>query len=347
MDDFDSAHTTTSWAALANMAQSDWSALDERLDEAATHLAQGRSREAYDVAIWILERDEEFVPALRIAAFAALEQEQPKQARQIVDRMLALDPAEWRNHVTNAWVLMAEKKRSKASDEAVFALHVAPSDPDAYACCAELNLLIGGKGEIAKQSAERSLKLDPTGVAPRLVLAELKGRAGHFDTAIEWAEEALTFSPNHPRALAVLAWAQTRAGNKKQASETYSRIAERSPDSEYLKEPETQRGAIREAYGCARGAFLAVFGVPLFLMIFAKIDARLPLLVLTLVAGTVTAIAPVRKWIALRLNPRRVAAASTADTWAKQNPDIVRGLMWTSFFAGLLLFNVIAVWQSW
>lgn len=338
MTEIDDLYVRNAWAGIAQMAQSDWSALDERFSEAFDLLRTGKSRSAYETCVWLLERDQTFSPALRIAALALIDMGEIKRARAVVDRLAGLDPADWRNRITEAWVLKVERKRKAAVALALDALHLAPDNPDVYSAVAMLTSTIGGQAKVAKEVADRALLLEPTAIVPRFVHATLLGHVGDWQAAIDLYEQALEISPNHEYALAALAFAQRADGQLSSSAATYQQLADTTPGSSYLT-PEPPPGTPLAMAGCARRLLLLSPISMITLILVVSTKPVMPLLILLVISASMTA-SPIRRWLAVRWKPVAMARASTKEAWHERNPDLIVGLVVCLTFAVLMLIAI-------
>lgn len=336
----DDRDVPANWAALINMVESDWTALDERLEEARAALASGESRQAAEVAVWVLERDQENIDALLVVIFAALDLGDRVRARAVANRMLSLDGTDWRVHIANAWVLLGEKQRKEAASEANFALHIEPYEALAFGSAAEILSRIGGKATIAEDAANRALELDPTAAGPHLVLARLRGYRGDWQSSEALCRQVLHRSPTNEVALASLAFYQQKQGKFKEANQTFDALADHWPESRYLI-PDEASSEAAEFLGCIH-TFLIWAGLSTFVLLAVLAAKPTALLVvLTVVAGAVTMITPLRTAIATRLRPRAMARAKTRKSWSDRHPDVVAGVLATTTMLILAVLTLL------
>ncbi len=335
----DSADFDETWMRLVQVATAEWTALDHRTNEAIELLRSRHPRAAYDVSIWVLERENEHSGALGVAILSLLQLKELKRARATASRLLEVAPEDWRSHVLSSWVMMAEKKKAEAVEVAASALHLAPADAQAYAAVAHVAAQVARHAGFAQTAAERAIALDPELIDPHFTLALLRELQGDWAGAIDRYGEALQTSPGDPRALMGLAEAQRLAGRRADAGRTYQSLADAAPESDELQDvlkPETPLSVFR----LLRSIAVLFFGALILMLVVAATKPTMTLLVITLVVAALTATTPVRRGIALRLKPRAMAQAKTKTSWPGRNPDFVAGLVASGCLVALLVISI-------
>jgi tetratricopeptide (TPR) repeat protein len=91
----------------------------------------------------------------------------------------------------------------------------------------------------AVAALNRSVRLDPNAVQPRVLLAKLLARRGELDQSIEHLERALQLEPDHVGATYQLAQAYARKGYSKRSKELFAKVSKAKADE---REQFTTRG---------------------------------------------------------------------------------------------------------
>ncbi len=161
----------------------------------------------------------------------ALKQHRPQQAKQVLERALALAPG-----VADAWRMMAAAQRALGlHSEAVGSLRRALEiNPDEAMAHLGLGITLHrcGKPDEALSAFERACELEPKSAACWFNLGNaLKLRGQHAERACDALERALSIDPGHIGARLTLAEAQTMLGRTDEAIGNYRDVLRRQPSN--------------------------------------------------------------------------------------------------------------------
>lgn len=220
---FSKGQADLGFAQLQEIATSDKSTIADM----AIISARLRQRD-YDAAlkaIDALERKQPDEPfAAQIRAGIQLEREDVAGARQSFAKALTIDPLYFPAAAGLAVLDLRDKKPDEARKHFDKLLAADPKNVQALLAIAELRAQAGAdKAEIAGLLAD-AIKLNPTVVAPRLLLIELNLRTTDTKAALTAAQDGVAALPDSPELLDALGRAQMASGDFNQAINSFNKL---------------------------------------------------------------------------------------------------------------------------
>ena len=310
------------------------------VDQALAALQAGDPRACYLHCVEALERDPEDYGALLLATYALLAVDDAKKAMITAQRLVDVHGEAWKSHIALGWVLVGVKEKRRAADVAMDAVRLAPGSVAASINAGEITAQLLSREAVARELAHRALTIDPSSGAAYRLLGDLRLRRGNAALAVPEYERALELDPHDTIARHRLAQAQLQAGSRSDAIRSLREVAEREGGAEMLAPAELPLRVALQS-GCFGVLFL--FAVVLFSAGYAV--AAAPWLELLAIAAGVFAFAAaarIRRWVAWKLAPRRMAYAATRPEWYQRNPDLVICLVaggYVLVLAGVAMYN--------
>ena len=157
-------------------------------------IAAGLTGEATDVCGELLDREPANAEALAVLAELAMLAHQPHLAEPLLERAVAICPAQ-----LPLWMSLAEVQLARGNFEG---------------CC---------------RSYSEALRIEPLALEPRLRMAAAAIRHELYEQAEAWCREAMLLHSRHPAAQLHLAWALREQGDVPGARAAYDRALEPDP----------------------------------------------------------------------------------------------------------------------
>ncbi|MGB7343684.1 MAG: tetratricopeptide repeat protein [Pirellulaceae bacterium] len=160
-----------------------------------------------------------------------INQDRFEQAEQCLRQALADDPQEGYAHSLLAICMMRDRdKLLAATQEAEQGIHAEPdSSFSYYAHC--LVMQKRGQEDLAIQSIERAIELDPTDAGFHGLRAGLHAIANQWQACLDAAETGLSFAPENQQCASLRSHALERLGRVTDALDEAERATRQDPDS--------------------------------------------------------------------------------------------------------------------
>jgi putative PEP-CTERM system TPR-repeat lipoprotein len=190
-------------------------------------------RREFDQALAAVDRLEKKLPDKPLAANLRgriqLAQSDRAAARKSFERALTIDPAYFAAAASLAALDIADKKPEEARKRFELLLTRNPKNGMALLALAELAATQGaGKDEVAGL-LNKAIQINPTDVAPRLLLINLFLRTNDNKQAESAAQSAVSAVPSSPELLDALGRAQQASGDLNQAIATFRNVIAMQP----------------------------------------------------------------------------------------------------------------------
>ncbi len=152
-------------------------------------------------------------------------------ARKSFEAALKLDPLDFSAASKLAGLDLADGKPGLAKQRLDSLLKAEPNDVQVLLALAELKEKSGGSQDEVRVLLRDAIRLNPTVVAPRLMLIEHHLKNKDIKSALTAAQEGVAAMPNNAEMLDALGRVQLGAGDPNQAISSFNRLAELRPKS--------------------------------------------------------------------------------------------------------------------
>lgn len=218
-------------ADLERLASIDSARTQADLALFGAHMARREYAKALAATDAIEKKDPGQAQTAELRAMAYAAQRDSKQARAQFEKALQIDPKRLSAARSLAVLDLIEGKVADAKSRYEKVIAADPKSDQALIALAELQALSGGSTAEVKATLDRAIAANPTAAGPRMALIGMYRRNGDLRGALDAARAGVAATPNEAQVVEALGVLQLANGETGQARETFSRLAQLTPQN--------------------------------------------------------------------------------------------------------------------